>query len=57
MTDTSTVTTVATPAVVTKVETAATTEVASLSSHWHVPVWAVIVILAIAAVVVVHFVL
>ena len=66
MTDTTTVTTPANTivttatgvaqTVVTKAETAATTEVASLSTHWHVPVWAVLVILGVAAVVVLHFV-
>lgn len=60
MTDTAnTTTTVVTSiakTVATDAQTAATTEVASLSSHWHVPVWAVIAILGVAAVIVLHFI-
>lgn len=65
MTDTTTpvvntVTTVATgvaKSVATEVETKGVAEVTSLSTHWHIPVWAVIVVLGVAAWAVLHFVL
>jgi hypothetical protein len=44
-------------ATVTKAETAATTEVTSISTHWHIPVWTVLVVLAVAGWAVLHFVL
>lgn len=43
--------------VVTTVKADATAEVTSLSDHWHIPVWAVIAVLAAAAIAVIHFVL
>jgi hypothetical protein len=61
MTDASNVvTTVATgvaQTVATTVKADATAEVTSLSTHWHVPVWAVLVILGIGVWAVLHFVL
>jgi disulfide bond formation protein DsbB len=42
--------------VATDAKTAATAEVTSLSTHWHIPVWAVLVVLAVAAVAVLHFI-
>jgi hypothetical protein len=41
----------------TTVKADATAEVTSLSTHWHVPVWAVLVILGVGAWAVLHFVL
>jgi hypothetical protein len=43
--------------IATTAETKAAAEVTSLSTHWHVPVWAVLVILGAAAWAILHFVL